>query len=241
MGVPAWRSCARRSRGQFRARGAQAAQTPNVSDPANLGQDGIGLGRVRRRQVLCSRLDDPRVHGLTVPRAARRRCTAAGRRRSGVVSLRSGGGVGQVEFAGQFVRRTRTWRAAGIARGELGGRGHYVQSATGFHRRPETMTPTSWSSDRPGEPPSPDNGVDDVYSSGSGGMSASGPTGRTGRHPGTRPARQEQALLRRLSVWLGGRLAAVRLLAVVAGIGERVRAHAPRSVRTKRSESPRTP
>jgi hypothetical protein len=38
-----------------------------------------------------------------------------------------------------------------------------------------------------------------------------------------------QALLRRLGV----RQAAVRLLTVVAGVAERVRAHAPRSVRKK--------
>jgi uncharacterized protein with GYD domain len=54
------------------------------------------------------------------------------------------------------------------------------------------------------------------------------------------PSAGVAALLLRFGIRLGGRQAVVRLLVVVAWVGERVRAHAPRSVRKGRSKPPRT-
>jgi hypothetical protein len=175
--------------------------------------------------------------------------------RAGVVHLGGSGGVREVQFAGQLVGgELRCARLAGRAGGELPDRGQQVPRGTGFQPADRGEDADQLVIRQPGQalPVLAGHRVDD------------GVQQRVWRHVGSRAGldelagvqgpggqAQEQALLRRLGsgsgfglglglgLGLGGRQGAVRLLAVVAGIGERVRAHAPRSVQKKRSETPR--
>jgi hypothetical protein len=169
--------------------------------------------------------------------------------RAGVVHLRGCGGVRQVQLAGQLIggELRRRVALAGITRGELPDRGQQVPGDAGFHAADRGDDADQLVIRQPGQalPVLAGEGVDDggqqrVWRHVRGGTGLGELVGVQG--PGGQA--QEQALLRRLGsgfdrLGLGGRPGAIRLLAVVAGIGERVRAHAPRSVQENRSETPR--
>jgi hypothetical protein len=208
-----------------------------------LGQYGVSLGRVLGGQDRRLVVDDPGVHRVDHARVQR---GAGGRQpaghRAGVVHLRGRGGVRQVQLAGQLVggELGRRVALAGITRGELRDRGQQVPRDAGFQPTDRGDDADQLVIRQPGQPLAvlPGYGVDD------------GGQQRVWRHVRSRaglgelvrvqgPGGQahEQALLRRLGVRLGWRPEAIRVLAVVARIGERVRAHAPRSVQEKRSET----
>jgi len=171
--------------------------------------------------------------------AGSRRATGDGLR---VVHLRGSGGHGHVQLVGQLIGGELLHAAlTGIAGGELTDRGHHVPRGAGFQPAARGDDADQLVIRQPGQalPGLAGDGVDDRGKQ------------RIRRHvrsraglgkligvQGTSGQAQEQALPRRFGVRLGWRRGAGRLLAVIAWVGERVRAHAPRSVRKKDLKHP---
>jgi hypothetical protein len=215
-------------------------QLPERQRPRHPSQHGIGLGRVLIGQDPGLLFDDPQVNGVDRARAQRgkgRWQPAA--HRAGVVHLRAGRGHGQMQLVSQLVggkfRRDRP--LGGRPGGELGDGGQHVPRGARFQSATRRDDADQLVIRHAGQalPVLPGDGVDNRGQQ----RVRRHVRGRAGlgelvgiQRPGGQA--QEQPLPRELV----RKQAVIRLLLVVAGIGERVSAHAPRSVRKKDLKPP---